>query len=268
MRKDCAGRHTARGSAVPGRTAAAPVRQWRRLSSTSTEPQTEAGIRRIGLFGGTFNPVHIGHLVLARDVCEHFGLDRLDFILALLPPHKLRQSGELAPAEHRWAMLQRALRGEVRLRASRVELDRGGTSYTIDTVRAYRAAFPQAELCLVIGADSLFELRTWRESARLAQLCRIIAVARPGWIGRAVTPEAVGFAPAVCAQIERDLQTARSIDIQATEIRARCGRGLSIRWLVPEPVDEYIAQVGIYRSGPDREPRESHGGADEPSPTP
>jgi nicotinate-nucleotide adenylyltransferase len=183
---------------------------------------------RLGLYGGTFDPIHHGHLILARDAIEELALDRVVFIPAALSPHKLASSP--APAALRRDMLAAALEGEPRFALDDSEIHRAGTSFTIDTVGQFRAKFPGAEIFYFMGEDNVAALHTWRRIDELRQLVQFVVFAR------GIESDAGGFP-----------RLARRVDISATEIRRRVARGESIRYLVPEPVRALIARHHLYQ---------------------
>jgi nicotinate-nucleotide adenylyltransferase len=180
---------------------------------------------RIGVFGGSFDPIHHGHLIAAAFLAEALGLDEVRLVIARRQP--LKESGHDAAVEHRAEMVELAVRGDPRLRADRSELAREGPSYTVDTLRALRAERPEAELVLLLGADTALTLDRWREPDQLGQLCRVETFAREG-IGEAGT------------QVPR-------VDISSTAIRARVRAGRSIRYWVPDGVADYIVAHRLYR---------------------
>jgi nicotinate-nucleotide adenylyltransferase len=188
---------------------------------------------RLALYGGTFDPVHFGHLVLARDALEQLALDRVIFIPAGLSPHKLATIP--APAAARREMLAAAIVGEPGFTMDDSELNSAGPSFTIDTVERVRAAHPDAQIHYLIGADNLPELHTWRRIDDLRRLVEFVVLDR----GEAADPGSSQF---------RTLS--RRIDISATEIRQRVARGESIRYLVPEPVRSIIAAHHLYQDPP------------------
>jgi nicotinate-nucleotide adenylyltransferase len=187
---------------------------------------------KIGLYGGTFDPVHNGHLILARDAVETLALDRLVFIPNVISPHRLRHTP--APAELRLAMIRAAIADEPRFEADDIELARGGVSYTIDTVLALREKFPPGtQLVYLIGGDNFAVLEKWH---RIAELKRLVDFAV---LSRADLETAHPF-----------LKLERRIDISATEIRTRVAKGDSIRYLVPDAVREIIAANQLYKETP------------------
>lgn len=189
---------------------------------------------RVGILGGTFDPPHNGHLLLAQDAIDALELSELILVPAARQP--LKRGVEMTAPAHRLAMAECLAGADDRLRVNASEVERGGLSFTIDTVRAITAARPGAELFLIMGADTAATLPQWREPEALALLVQV-AVA-----GRGSEPSAMpaGFRA-------RPLPT-RRVDISATEIRARVGAGRSIRGFVPDAVADYIAAHGLYRT--------------------
>ena len=183
---------------------------------------------KIALFGGTFDPVHHGHLILAREAVEQLRLDRLIFIPNTLSPHK--QALAAAPAELRLEMVRAAISGEPQFETDDLELRRGGASYAVDTVEEMRRQHPDASLVYLIGEDNVAELHTWRRSAELQALAQFVVLSRTGHPRRHSFPV-----------VERD------IDISSTEIRKRVAKGASIRYLVPEKVLEIIERHNLYK---------------------
>lgn len=199
---------------------------------------------RIGILGGTFNPVHIGHLVLAQDALEEYELDRVLFVPSATPPHK--DSGEVAMAEHRLAMLEACLEGDPRFEVSVVELERGGVSYSIDTVRQLKKQNPGAELFFIIGSDSVYELHTWRDIYGLLALCPFIVMGRPDFLKKDITEETTGLKAPWPQRLRESLTTTHLVDISSSDIRMRVAEGLRIRYLVTEEVDMYICEHRLY----------------------
>lgn len=197
---------------------------------------------RIGLLGGTFNPVHIGHLVLAHDAAEAESLDRVLLIPCNLPPHK--QPTDLADASHRVAMLQRAASGDRLLEVCRLEVERGGISYTVDTLRELRRQMPGADFFLIAGTDCLRELHSWKDVDTLLGLCTLIVFERPGV--PMPDPDAIRLQQPWPEKLLSRVRRGHLVEISATEIRQRVAQGLSIRYFVPPLVEEYIRQHGLY----------------------
>jgi nicotinate-nucleotide adenylyltransferase len=200
--------------------------------------------RRIGIMGGTFNPIHNGHLIIAEDIREKTGLDKVLFIPSGQPPHK--PGYEVADAEHRFEMVRRAVCSNRHFEASRIEIDRDGPTYTINTLQELRESYgEETAIYFIIGADVVYELDTWREYETVFRLCDFIAVMRPGFD----ESEFSGMIRRLSAEKGARIHPVPSclVDISSTDIRERCSTGRSIKYLVPEPVEEYIIGKGLYR---------------------
>jgi nicotinate-nucleotide adenylyltransferase len=182
---------------------------------------------RVGVFGGTFDPVHVGHLAIANAALDELGLGRVYFVPARRSP--LKQDGPVASAEDRLAMLTAATAKEPRFRVSSVELDREGPSFTVDTLEALRR---EGELFLILGSDAYADFDKWREPERIRKLATIVLAARPG------APNA----PAQARMLDSPL-----MDISSRELRARAARGRSLRYLVPKAALRYIEEHRLYR---------------------
>jgi nicotinate-nucleotide adenylyltransferase len=189
---------------------------------------------RLGILGGTFDPPHIGHLLLALDALDQLALDRVVLIPAARQP--LKAGTDLTPAAERLAMTRLLAAADSRLAVDPVEVERAGLSFTIDTVRGYRASHPDAELFLLMGQDTAATLPQWRESAALAALVRVAIAGR----GDAPAPDPPGF--------RVDRLRPRRVDISATEIRARARNGQPIRGFVPDAVAAHIDAQALYRT--------------------
>lgn len=187
----------------------------------------------IGLFGGSFDPVHLGHLLVARAACEEAGLERLFFIPAAQSPFK--PDAAPAPAAERLRMLRLALAGRSDYEIDDQELQRGGVSYTIDTVRDYARRFPKAKLHWLIGADHVPLLNNWRDADELARLTEFLAIPRPG------QADAV-FAPPFRGRTLKGFP----LGVSASQIRARVKAGLPVDHLVPAVVAEAIRNYRLY----------------------
>ena len=202
------------------------------------------------LFGGTFDPVHHGHLIVARAVAEQCGLPRVTFVPAGTPPHKA--PAEAAP-EHRLAMLQLATAGEPMLDVRDIELRRPGPSYTFDTLTALqREAGPEARLRLLVGADMLADLPHWHRAADVVKLADLLVVLRPPWpqgLDEVFADLRRAFGKDTGDRLRQSVVRAPLIDISSTEIRRRVADGRSVRFLVPEPVREYIEAHRLYAGG-------------------
>lgn len=191
--------------------------------------------------GGTFDPIHIGHLILAEQAVEQLGLDTVLFVTAADPPHKPGQVK--TPAEHRFEMARLALEGNERFECSRLELDRPGPSYTVETIRQVLGSYPaETSVYLLLGADEAAQLMTWREPRAIAELAIVVVANRPS----SCVADAVASLPEDVARSVVPLEMP-GVDISSTDIRERVRSGRSIRYLVPESVRYYILRNSIYR---------------------
>ena len=200
---------------------------------------------RLGVFGGSFDPVHYGHLLLAETCREQAKLDQIWFIPAAVPPHK--QGREMTPAKLRVEMLQLAIGGTDYFRVSTLEIERGGVSYTVDTLAEIKLQLDNAELFLLMGADSLSEFPTWREPQTVCQLAVPLVVRRAG------SPQPDLNVLAKIVDPDR-LETVRNhqvempiIDLSSTDLRRRVREGQSIRFRTPRAVEKFIETHNIYR---------------------
>lgn len=201
--------------------------------------------RGVALFGGSFNPVHHAHLIVARAVAEALAVSRMVLIPAANPPHKIGEP--MADARHRHEMVRLAVQGEAGLEVSDVELRREGPSYTIVTVQHFREQIGMDEpLYWIIGADSLPELHTWYHIRELCELCTIVTAARPGFESPDLTALERVLSREQVDRLCRGVLTTPRIDISATDIRRRISRGDSVRYLLPEIVCQYIQSHRLY----------------------
>lgn len=194
---------------------------------------------RLAIFGGSFDPPHVGHLLAASDAFEALALDRLFFVPNAAQP--LKQGVLVATPEQRLAMVHYAVDGDPRFSVSAAEIERKGLSYTVDTLAAFAERYPDAERFFLVGADAFATMPQWREPARIAALARIAVLHRTG--DEAAAPPAGVPADAVVR-----LST-RRVDVSATEIRDRVRQGRPIRGFVAASVADYIARAGLYRQG-------------------
>ncbi|MGO2722393.1 MAG: nicotinate-nucleotide adenylyltransferase [Lactobacillus sp.] len=197
------------------------------------KPEIESKLagRQIGIMGGTFNPVHIAHLVAAEQALTKLHLDEVWFIPDNIPPHK---DAPLTSARDRAAMLDLATRDNPRLRVKLIELFRGGVSYTVDTLRYLTKQAPQNHYYLIMGGDQVNSLHKWKEPAAIARLATLVGIRRPGY------PQDPQF-PMIWVD-------APDIRLSSTELRQAVSLGTSIRYLVPEPVRQYIKDKGLYQN--------------------
>ena len=197
---------------------------------------------RIGLFGGSFDPIHHAHLATGRAAAQAFGLGRLLFLPASAPPHK----GQVSLPEARGEMVRFAIADEPLFDFSDHDL-RPGPTYAIDTVTHFRAAWPSARLFWIIGADWVSGLGGWRRAAELVDACEIVTVARPGW-SPDLSPLGGSLSPEQISRIRGNILDAPGLDISSTEIRRLVASGHPIRHLVPERVADFIESRGLYQS--------------------
>lgn len=204
---------------------------------------------RIGVFGGSFDPVHFGHLIAAECAREQARLDQVVFVPAAAPPHKPGRI--LAEGRHRLEMLALAIGGHDAFSVSPVELDRGGTSYTFDTLTTLATAHPGDALVLLLGPDALAGLPTWREPRRIATLADIVPVERDALddLSAAVADGALAdlLGPEAVAALLAQRVRMPAVGIRATDLRASIAAGHSIRYRTPRAVERYIATHGLYR---------------------
>lgn len=207
---------------------------------------------RVGLFGGTFNPVHVAHLRAAEEVRELCALDRVEFVLAADPPHKA--GATIAPVDDRHRMLELAIADHAAFAVNTSELERPGRSYSIDTIAAAQARAPEARFTFILGADAFAEIETWKHFADIFARCDVCVLSRPG-----VTVERppIAVENSFCYDSGRRVYAHASgnalaflpitpLMISASDIRQRCAAGRSIRYLVPRDVETYIQSHGLY----------------------
>jgi len=234
-------------------TTARPRTPPRAPAATRRPPR---GVRYIGIFGGTFNPVHLAHLRCAEEVRETQGLERVLFIPSAVPPHKA--GAEVVAAEHRLAMVRLAVAGNPAFRVSTIEIRRAGHSYSVDTLRLLHTRLPGCRFVFILGMDAFRDIATWKEYAAIFSLCDIVVISRPPddqAPGLDALPIAVRSAfcygssklemrhtSGCCIRFQR----ISALDISASSIRQRLRAGRSIRYLVPASVERYIARHGLY----------------------
>ena len=186
---------------------------------------------RLGIFGGTFDPIHLAHLRVAEEVASALDLDRVVFVPAGHPPHRPKPR---ATAQERLAMVCLAIAGNPRFAVTDLETRRRGPSYTVDTLRELRRRLGGERLVLILGADAASQLPRWRAADEVARLAEIAVLTRPG-------------VPEVASAFVKHLVATPAIEISASDIRARCLTGKSIRYLVPDAVADYIATHRLYQ---------------------
>ncbi len=201
---------------------------------------------RIGILGGTFNPVHIGHLIIAEEVYYRHGLSRVLFIPAGIPPHKGAEN--LTEAHHRYEMVKLATKDNDHFEVSDEEVSREGKSFTIDTVDANPERYGKdSDLHLIVGMDTVNELPTWKDIKRLSTLCRIVVVNRPGNTLANLDQLIPVMGKEKVEEIKRIHVEIPPIGISSTDIRNRLKKGLHTRYIVPPEVRQYIEKHGLYK---------------------
>jgi nicotinate-nucleotide adenylyltransferase len=220
------------------------------MTQASITQDSAGGTLRLGIFGGTFDPPHLGHLIIAQEVAVRLGLDRVLFIPAGVPPHK--QGHAITPAHHRRAMVERAIAGDPRFALSLVELERAGPSYTVDTLAQLQAEYGATaqiilQLILILGGDMVYDIGGWHNTAGIvARVTRIAAVQRPGFtFDAAVLARLAAQVPGLDAAITP--VDVPQIGISSSLIRERLARHLPITYLVPDAVVAYIQDHGLYQ---------------------
>jgi nicotinate-nucleotide adenylyltransferase len=212
---------------------------------------------KVGIFGGTFNPIHLGHLRSAEDVREAFALDRIYFVPAARPPHKSEET--VAPAFHRLRMVELAVSDNPFFTASAVELERAGTSYSVDTIRYFLETLQPVILFFIVGLDAFREMHTWKDYTVIPSLCHLIITSRPGL----PTPPAAQVLPVALQKAfwydsatgmhKHDsghilaLHQITGLSIAASTIREKRRQGKSVRYLVPPTVESYIIHHSLYQ---------------------
>jgi nicotinate-nucleotide adenylyltransferase len=198
---------------------------------------------KIGVFGGTFDPVHVGHLILAERCREEAGLDQVWFLPSYAPPHK--QGQPITRFELRCDMLALALTGQPAFRVEPIEKELPPPSYTARTLAELRGRHPEHTFALIVGGDSLHDLPTWYEPRRVVEQAELVAVPRPG----ALLPSAAEVAAKVGVPAERVRLTVvdcPQVDVSSRDVRKRVGEGKSVRFLVPRAVEEYVRERKLY----------------------
>jgi len=230
------------------------------VSASSSAPKRRGTARRIGILGGTFDPIHLAHLRCAEEARQALDLDEVLFIPSASPPHKTKRS--VSPAADRLAMVEIAIAGNPAFRVCSMEVERPGHSYSVDTLRALRERLPaQTHLVFLVGLDAFREIGTWKEYRSLFPLADVAVLSRPDCrLGRprAVLPVAARrdfcYGPDRKTLLHKTgnrilFLDVTALDISATEIRTRVRRGESVRYLVPAGVERYLSRKRLYRRG-------------------
>jgi nicotinate-nucleotide adenylyltransferase len=194
-----------------------------------------AGKKKMGILGGTFDPIHMGHLVLAQQVKEKLKLGQVMFIPCLIPPHKTRR--KLSPAKDRFRMVETAVQDNLAFSVSDMELKRGGLSYTVDTLRQLRCSHPDTELYFLTGSDVLDEIHTWKDPEEIYRLAKMVIAVRPGF--DSIDSKNPFAKKSMLVEIT-------GVDISSSRIRQKVKKGQSIKYLVPPKVEEYILKKKLY----------------------
>ncbi|NLY08498.1 MAG: nicotinate-nucleotide adenylyltransferase [Tissierellia bacterium] len=200
---------------------------------------------RVGIFGGTFNPIHMGHLIIAEHILDAAQLDKIIFIPAQSPPHKSLSLTD--SAEHRYEMVRLAISGNSRFEISDIELKRNSKSYSVETVRELKKVYPNDKLFFIIGSDTFYELGTWFDLPGILEIVEFLVVRRPGYIDKYInTLDQAMEDFAIIHGVNISLVDAPLIQISSTLIRDKYENGASIRYLVPENVMSFIGARGLY----------------------
>ena len=187
---------------------------------------------KIGILGGTFNPIHLGHLILAEEIREKLRLSKVIFVPAYLPPHKKAQG--IAPAQMRWQMVRLAIKGNKSFSVSDIEIKRKGRSFTINTLSAFKKKYPKDELYFITGSDLLRYLPQWKDLREIIKMVKFVVATRPGYPLERI-PAYITTVPI------------RAVDISGVEIRRALEKKQSIRYLVPDAVSKYLTEHIVYR---------------------
>ena len=203
-------------------------------------------MNKIGVLGGTFDPIHMGHLIVAEDIREKLGLGEVLFIPAGRPWLKLKEEKHVSAGRHRLEMVRLATTSNPHFKVSTIEIDRPGLSYSVDTILELKGKLGAGcDIYFIVGPDALASLALWKEPARLLEICQVVCIGRPGHAKidlRSLDSSVPGASTRIM------MVDVPHIEISATEIRRRVAQGLSIRYLVPEAVEKYIAEHRLYLS--------------------
>jgi nicotinate-nucleotide adenylyltransferase len=205
----------------------------------------EVKAKRIGIMGGTFDPIHYGHLVAAEAAREAFCLEKIIFVPAGIPPHKVQE--EVTPARHRYLMTLLAIMSNPYFEISRIDLERGGVTYTVDTLADLKKEFSEAIIYFITGADAILEILSWKSPAQVMSMADFIAVTRPGHDLDQLSEALGSFYSEFQEQIH--ILEIPPVGISSTALRRRLKEGRTVRYLVPDTVVTYIENRGLYTNG-------------------
>jgi nicotinate-nucleotide adenylyltransferase len=201
---------------------------------------------KIGIFGGTFDPIHIGHLIIAEHACEELQLDKLFIIPAAIPPHK--KGERITDGRHRLAMAKLATKGNCKFLVSDIELKKHGVSYSVETLELIKKKWGKSpKYFLIIGSDIVPDLHTWKDIGRLSQMCTFIVAIRPGLMKDKLRKMKLRLQASVRKKALSNIMLNPLVDISSTDIRKRNVKHRSIRYMVPEKVEQYIIKHKLYK---------------------
>jgi len=203
-------------------------------------------MEKVGILGGTFDPIHNGHLAIAEKARRHLGLARVIFIPALVPPHKRHKV--VSSPDHRLQMVRLALENKACFELSDIEINREQVSYSVDTVDQLKLESPDTEYYFIIGMDSLNEIHSWHKPELLVRMCEFVVIARPGYDTDSITRGDLGLSRADKDKLLAHVIVADPVDVSATRIRAKVRAGEPIKSLVPESVNQYILKHNLYKT--------------------
>lgn len=200
---------------------------------------------KIAILGGTFNPLHLGHMLIAEDAMDAVNLDKVIFIPCSIPPHK--SESDLLPGHHRMAMVQLGIAGDSRFEALSIEIDRGGPSYSVDTLRHVRQEYPHDQIFFIVGSDNFQDIGHWNRFSELVKLCEFLVIERPGCPLKLPPPSV----PAdQLASLKYTVFEGPTISISSSEVRRRFHEGKNVSHLIPSPVYDYARTHHLYSTTP------------------
>jgi nicotinate-nucleotide adenylyltransferase len=194
----------------------------------------EQTVKRLGILGGSFDPIHLGHLMIAQEALWQCKLDAILFVVTANPPHKRAPEADV---EDRFRMVELAVSGEPAFEPSRIEIERGGESYTAETLRELRRIYPNASFCLIVGADSVLDFSVWKEPEAVIDMAQVAVAPRPGFDLSKMEPRLQG---------KTVVFQSPTLALSSTMIRKRLHEGKPVRFLVPDVVEKYIRERGLY----------------------